>query len=290
MKISIRKISIAPYESIQAKETIPALKRLFAECSRLEYLHITETSTIFSAAASQLNLPAQLVFLSIKGNCAFVSALLNEENCRALAPTLRSLRLHYHANLSPQLPSHLGLLVNLVYLGWSQLSGDMASLLQALGNMTQLKALELRGDEGSRVINPELCSQLEHLSLYCDREPADRWSEGLSQLKSLRVGHLSTDWQWLTPLVASGRLEFVDVTRGSTLVPVEVVTELISKSLVRDENTRRAREYSCSSSLQNLHTLILPYNKYSIHECNAIVKAASNEKAACTHSCWRMKS
>jgi hypothetical protein len=220
-----------------------------------------------------------------------VSALLSEENCRALAPTLRSLRLHYHKNLSPQLPSHLGLLVNLVYLGWSQLSGDVASLLSALGSMNQLKALELRGVAGSRVLSPEHCSQLEHLSLCCGVEPADRWSEGLGQLKSLCVGNTSTDWQWLTPLIDGGRLEYVDLTLGSTKVPVEVVTELISKSPVRDGNTRDAREYSFSSPLQNLSTLILPYDKYSLRECKAIVNAASNtEDSASAVSCWRMKS
>src|SRR6185437_3585745 len=73
-------------------EAVPALNKLFSACPRLEYLHIAGPP----ADAGNLKLPSQLVYLSLHESYPFISALLNEENCTALAPTLRALRLVHH--------------------------------------------------------------------------------------------------------------------------------------------------------------------------------------------------
>lgn len=211
-------------------EAIPALNRLFAKCPRLEYLHISGPSP----AAGQLKLPAQLVYLLLHESHPFISELLNVENCKAMAPTLRALRLIHQEYESPSLPPHLGLLVNLTFLGVETGPKSEAVLLSAFPTMTQLKALEVDGVDGDRLLKklPELCSQLEHLSLTLGKPPAMGWIEKLVQLRTLIVTNQGLDWSWLEPLIENGRLEYVVAGSSSTVFPTELVTELIRKSPV----------------------------------------------------------
>lgn len=156
---------------IEQQEAIPAINSLFAECSRLEYLHIEEFSSVFADFSPQLKLPARLVYLSLHESCPFIASLLNKANCRAMAPTLRALQLVHRGYQSPPLLTHLNLLVNLIYLGVETGPKSEAVVISALATMPHLKALELSGVEGDRVLakHPALCSQLEHLTFTLER-------------------------------------------------------------------------------------------------------------------------
>lgn len=224
---------------IQLKSVVPALNRLFAESPRLEYLHINESSTSFTATASLLKLPAQLLYLSLMDHCAYGPLLLSEEACKALAPNLRSLRFRDRTYFCEGLPPHLHLLENLTFLGLCTNNSEKntATVLSALASMSRLKALDCGCWVSWMVVHhPAGFAQAEHLELHLDsqvlKDGVEGWSGGLAELKSLIVFNCSTFWRWLEPLLEMGRLEYLDMSHGYSTVPAELVTELVRKSPV----------------------------------------------------------
>jgi hypothetical protein len=162
--------------NFQTKTVVPALNWLFDECRQLEYLYISEGSPIFTEVAHGLKLPPQLRYLAIYDEDCFTQSLLTEETCKAMAGSLRGLRLSQHRAKATLLP-HLRLFTNLTYLGVEVSPANESSLLSAFSSMPNLRALEMTS-VGKHLLEefPVHCPKLEHLSLTTEPIFDVQWS------------------------------------------------------------------------------------------------------------------
>jgi len=216
-------------EEFQNPEMTPAMNRLFSACPQLEYLHIREEFEEFIWLAAGLRLPPHLKYLSLyDGRYRFSQRLLSVENCMALAPNLRGLRLSQPLNSAPF--PRLEEFVNLTYLGMEVTKYNGASLLAALPAMAGLKALELRRVKAGVVDDfPTHCPHLEHLSITDvskeqKLEVLRQVGQRLENLRSLQVHEYrlklsSVDCSWLRNVAMRGKLEYVQAFLGEDNTP-----------------------------------------------------------------------
>jgi len=194
-------------------------------------------------AVNGLKLPSHLRYLSVHsigytlyGRCD--RPTLGEENCHALASSLRGLRISEvcHYQNSPPVP-HLSALENLTYLGIEITAGIENSFLDALDSMPALRVLEILEPTLHTIEQfPRHCSpHLEHLtiridhSIFClDLRALTSLATHLKELRSLVLIYANADgeWSWLETVIGSGRLEYLCL-HGIDPAPFDLVRESI---------------------------------------------------------------
>lgn len=237
----------------QSRHISSSLNRLFTACHRLEYLYICENSSNFTFVASEIKLPAHLRYLALYDGDHYIQSLLTEDNCRAMAGSLRGLRLSQRTRSGPF--PHLGLLTNLIYLGVEVTPMNEASILTALPSMSSLQSLEVGGAGQSMLEEfPAHCPQLEHLSLSTVFQTGwlkqmGIWLEHLRSLHarcySTRYSEQGSDWSWLETIIGRGQLEYLRLNIGDW-VPIELLPTLLRRCKVgRGHGEETDRPLSC---------------------------------------------